>query len=169
MRYNKFILVFLLFFSISFKSQEKKVLECIENDENVVASAIEGTWISEQEPMIFKKDTTVLSILSQNDTSYNFLKSHQIYHAGYIDNLKQHCIYVLIVYNGNPHIVVFRKDDSTPLGSFNLFIAKGEQKQSDRLFVGGDFNNQAFYEYKRAKETKENKKPKSLTLSKNEK
>ena len=60
--------------------------------------------------------------------------------------------FILTEFNGNPHLVWFRDRNNEALEdaeSFNLFIAKGETKKDDILFIGGDFNNQAFHSYKR--------------------
>jgi hypothetical protein len=47
-----------------------------------------------------------------------------------------------------------REKNGNPMGdgeSFNLVIAPAKEKGQDLLFIGGDFNNQAFAAFERAK------------------
>lgn len=138
--------------------QAEKKLRYTHNRENIVASAIDGTWklISSEDnyQLNFTEDTTVIDKISIE--YYEVLKDFVIYNAGYMRSTRNSKTttypFILTAINGNPHLVYFRKTDSNPIGdseSFNLVIAKGASKNQDRLFTGGDFNNQAFKEFKR--------------------
>jgi hypothetical protein len=161
--FQKATFLFLVCSFISFKTwaqQDSTSLVCVNDKENVVSSAMEGEWFSQQEgyTMIFKKDTTVLEQIPEK---YNdFLKDKIIYSAGYITlksetkTFTENKPYFLTVVSGNPHIVWFRERDGDPLGdseSFNVFIAIGEAPISDLLYIGGDFNNQPFLRFTRVK------------------
>ncbi|WP_338767835.1 hypothetical protein WAF17_06570 [Bernardetia sp. ABR2-2B] len=161
--FQKSAFLFLVCSLLSFKSlaqQESTPLVCVNDKENVVSSAMEGEWFSQQEgyTINFKKDTT---ILEQIPTKYqDFLKDKVIYSAGYITIKSETKVftenkpYILTVLSGNPHILWFRERDGDPLGdseSFNVFIAIGETTIDDLLYVGGDFNNQPFLRFTRVK------------------
>ncbi len=155
--------LFLLFIFISFKSlaqDDSNSLNYVNDKENIVSSAMEGEWFSQQEgyTIIFKKDTTVLEQIPKK--YYDFLKDKIIYSVGYITIKSETKIYTenkpyfLTVLSGNPHIVWFRERDGDPLGdseSFNTFIAIGEAPVDDLLYMGGDFNNQPFLRFTRVK------------------
>lgn len=161
-RINVKILATIFFFSITKFAfgQGEKILKCLNNEQNVVASVIDGHWkekkVKYDYQFKFSNDTTVLKIISKK--YYKMLSNYKIYHAGYMefkngDQVKIHP-YFLTEMNGNPHLMYFRERDGNPIGdaeSFNLFIAKGESRKDDRLFVGGDFNNQPFFEFERTK------------------
>ncbi|WP_299626712.1 hypothetical protein [uncultured Tenacibaculum sp.] len=142
--------------SMNIYSQNDSILKYTLNKENIVASAIDGTWKSKkrsQEITVYK-DTSILNLIPKK--YYKFLYKKAIYHAGYITlgnkDEKQQYPFLLIELNGNPHLVFFRKRNNEPYcdaESFNLFIARGEKKSEDKLFVGGDFNNQPFFEFVR--------------------
>ena len=142
---------FLLFLTLNIYSQHNDVLQYTFNEENVIAGALDGSWKStETENVIsFQKDTEVLKIIP---TKFNeFLETKIIYHAGYLMfNDDKKLAFVLIENAGNPHILYFREKGNDPLGdaeSFNLFIATKETKNEDKLYIGGDSNNQAFEEF----------------------
>ena len=63
--------------------QEDSVLMYTFNKENVVASAIDGSWESENEEMRvpFQKDTSILKLIPNK--YYKYLKNKVIYHAGF--------------------------------------------------------------------------------------
>lgn len=150
---KKIVITFLfLALTINTYSQNDSILKHTFNKENVVASAIDGTWKPEKADVkiTFRKDIEVLNLIPKK--FYKFLKNKTIYHAGFIvfQSKNKKYPFVLIEHNGNPHLVFFRKRKNEPYGdaeSFNLFIAKGKDKSKDQLFIGGDFNNQAFNKF----------------------
>ncbi|WP_133584520.1 type 2 periplasmic-binding domain-containing protein [Sphingobacterium yanglingense] len=151
----RILLFFLLSMSPAFLfSQTKKTLEINYNKENVVASSIDGIWKAKNNNLEFISDPTVLEAIS--DHYFQHLKEFKIYHAGIMkvarrETEKAHP-FILTELNGNPYLIFFRERDDKPYGdaeSFILFIARGETKSQDRLFIGGDFNNQPFEEYTR--------------------
>lgn len=156
------ISIILLSSSYNLISQQDSSYIYTPNDQNVVASAIEGIWQPDGEmdnkikEVSFKKDISILDILPKK--YYEYLKGKPIYFAGQLTfkrGVKKHkfpC--VLITHHGNPHIVFFRDRDGETLGdaeSFNLFIARKRDKKDDILFIGGDFNGEPFVSYKRVK------------------
>lgn len=152
--------IILSLISVFVYGQNNQSLKLTDTKENVVASAIDGSWKSRtaknEHSIDFVKDAGVLKIISKN--FYKDFQNLKIYHAGYVkfvksNNTKVHP-FILTELNGNPHFVYFREKDGNPFGdaeSFILFIAVGESKEKDRLFIGGDFNNQGFAEYERTK------------------
>lgn len=139
-------------------SQNDAVLKITETKENVVASAIDGSWKPKDEErkftIEFTKNVEVLKILSKK--YFKDFTSYKIYHAGYMTiNEKGKSTthpFILTTIDGNPHLVFFRERNGDPIGdaeSFILFIAR--TKNGDRLFTGGDFNNESFVEYERIK------------------
>ncbi|MEO5911320.1 MAG: hypothetical protein ABIP95_10555, partial [Pelobium sp.] len=100
----------------------------------------------------FTNDVEVLKVLSKK--YYKDFLPYKIYHAGYLKINEKGKIttypYLLTNIDGNPHLVFFRERNGDPIGdseSFILFIAR--TKTGDRLFKGGDFNNESFVEYER--------------------
>lgn len=137
-------------------AQNEEILTLTLTKENVVASAIDGSWKPKDEErkftVEFTKNLEVLKILSKK--YYKDFTSYKIYHAGYmkINEKGKSTTHPFIVtnINGNPHLFFFRERDCNPIGdaeSFILFIARSEK--GDRLFTGGDFNNESFVEYER--------------------
>ncbi|MCH2193248.1 hypothetical protein [Kordia sp.] len=146
-------LVFLFTFMLTGYSQNETPFKCIYDKENVVASAIDGTWKHEKDDVtiMFKKDTSILSLIPEKFNKD--FAGEVIYHAGFMTIFMKgkelKVPFILITNHGNPHMVFFRDRQGDPYGdaeSFNLFVAKGKTKETDRLFVGGDFNNQEFRE-----------------------
>ena len=153
---KKLSTVLLLLITVLGYSQNDAVLKLTETKENVVASAIDGSWKpkdAEREFTIeFTKNVDVLKMLSKK--YYKDFTAYKIYHAGYMKiNEKGKTTthpFLLTSIDGNPHLVFFRERDGNPIGdaeSFILFIAR--TKDGDRLFTGGDFNNESFVEYER--------------------
>jgi len=147
-------------------------IEVKPDKENVVASRLEGNWvmhvaltkrllsrdISREElrrngRLAFKLDAAVAEkIPAKYD---EFLAKKQIYAAGIMTRQQKEHAFLLIENSGNPHIVYFREDKDEPMGdaeSFNVMLAPAKEPINDLLFVGGDFNNQPFKAYERAKE-----------------
>ena len=137
--------------------------------ENVVASRLEGAWVSEpgltqrlagvkvdgeppHGPIEFIADSAVAEKIS--DKMADVLKSRQVYLAGWMKQGGGKHPFVLIEHKGNPHVVWFRPRDGDPMGdseSFNVMLAVARHKANDLLFIGGDFNNQPFSAFQRAK------------------
>lgn len=155
-----FISIILLYSSYNLFAQPDSSFVYTPDDQNVVASAIEGTWKpdskmdNEIKEVAFALDTSILNILPKK--YYRYLKAKPIYFAGRLTlkrgakNYKFPC--VLITLHGNPHIVFFRDRNGETLGdteSFNLFIARKKNREDDILFIGGDFNGEPFVSYKR--------------------
>ena len=148
------IFCFFLTLTVNVYSQNDSILKYTFNEENVVASAIDGSWKSEKtgNSFICIKDTTVLKLIPKK--YYKYFTDKIIYHAGFLVFEKQtkKLPFILIENSGNPHLVYFREKNNVPLGdaeSFNLFIAKGETRKEDTLYIGGDSNNQTFQEFLR--------------------
>ncbi|MGH1384612.1 hypothetical protein [Kordia sp.] len=146
-------LVLLLAFTLTAYSQNKTALKYTFNKENVVASAFDGTWKHEAEDVtiLVEKDTTAVSLVPEK--YHKDLAGKTIYHAGFLTlsskGKEMKVLFILTTIHGNPHVVMFRDRNGVTYGdseSFNVFIAKGKTKETDRLFIGGDFNNQEFRE-----------------------
>jgi hypothetical protein len=131
--------------------------------ENVVASQIEGAWVPDvnvserlgskpRGQIAFKTDSSrIQEIPSKFD---RFLRGKQIYVCGTMTQDKVDTLFILIEHKGNPHLVYFREQDGDPFGdseSFNVMLARAKDQANDLLFVGGDFNNQPFVAFRRAK------------------
>lgn len=153
---KKLSTILLLLITVLGYSQNEAVLKLTETKENVVASAIDGSWkpkdVEREFTIEFTKNIDVLKMLSKK--YYKDFTSYKIYYAGYMairekDKTTTHP-FILTSIDGNPHLVFFRERDGNPIGdaeSFILFIAR--TKEGDRLFTGGDFNNESFVEYER--------------------
>jgi len=138
--------------------------------DNVVASRLEGDWVLEPaltkrlaksterseggEAISFKSDPTVAAkIPAKYETP---LAGRRIYMAGTVtfkrEGKSREQVFILIEHKGNPHVVWFRERGGDPLGdaeSFNVMLAVAVERDSDLLFIGGDFNNQPFSAYRR--------------------
>ncbi|MCX2745409.1 hypothetical protein OO013_16135 [Mangrovivirga sp. M17] len=152
-----FTFCFLLTLSINTNGQTDSTLKYTFNEENVVASAIDGVWKSKKSGLkiTFKKDTTVLAIIPKKH--YDFLNNKVIYHAGYmtIENQggkKINTLFVLTEHHGNPYLIYYKDSRGIPYGnpdSLILFTVTGEEKKDDKLFLWGDRNYEPFVEYMR--------------------
>lgn len=155
-------------------------LKVEENKENVVASRLVGTWVTDvplserlgvpgvasgwTERLTFTSEPAYVAAVPEK--YQEFLKRGPIYLAGRLTRLRSHPAartvptvhpFLLTVLHGNPHVVYFRQRDGDPMGdseSFNVMLARGEKPEGDLLFIGGDFNNQPFTAYRRAAEAK---------------
>lgn len=100
----------------------------------------------------FKLDSTIIQTLP---TKYNaFLKDKSIYLAGTLTLKDKKMPFILIENEGNMQVIWFRERAGIPSGdseSFIVTIASAKDKMNDLLFIGGDFNNQAFKAFKRIK------------------
>jgi hypothetical protein len=133
--------------------------------ENVVASRLIGTWKTHAALSARLRGTTVreVTMVFTEDASIaakvpgeyaDFLKTKQVYLAGMMTRNEKAYPFILTEYNGNPYLFYFREKNGKPMGdgeSFNLVIAPAKEKGQDLLFIGGDFNNQAFAAFERAK------------------
>ena len=142
------------------------------NQENVVASRLEGRWtlndaistrldtrLDSRSRMIgifgdgdileFKADSTVLTQISETDKDE--LSDLTIYMAGKMTFKRTVSPFILIQHNGNPHVIVFGERDGNLVGeeSFNVMLAVAEETANDLLLLGGDFNNQPFIAFDR--------------------
>lgn len=133
---------------------------------NVVSSRLEGTWVPHEEltkhlegrapgPVTFRSDPKIAAKIPARYEK--FLKGRQVYMAGEVTFGGKTHPFILVEHRGNPHVVWFRERGGDPLGdaeSFNVMLAVAKQQQNDLLFIGGDFNNQPFAAYHRAKDKK---------------
>lgn len=149
-------LLLLLAFTLSAYSQKETPLKYTFNKKNVVASAIDGTWKSEEEgfTILFEKDTSVLSLIPEK--FHKNFAGEIIYHAGFMiiptEEQELKAPFILITVHGNSQMIFFKKYYDEPYGdseSFNVFIIKGKTKETDRLFIGDDSVNREFAEYVR--------------------
>jgi len=140
--------------------------ECVFQDdpENVVSTQLEGSWGFNQDISLvlspwsndlnikevkFYKNETVLDVLPSWACDYIEI----VYFMGemtnvYKDDTTEVYPFLLTNISGNPHIVYYllEYDDGE---SFNVMMARAENKIEDMLFIGGDFNNQGFTAWKR--------------------
>jgi hypothetical protein len=133
--------------------------------ENVVAGRLIGKWkthasLSErlrgnavrEETVEFSEDAAVATKVPEKYSE--FLKAKQVYLAGIMTRNQKTYPFILTEYNGNPYLFYFREKNGNPMGdgeSFTLVIAPAKEKKQDILFIGGDFNNQPFSAFERAK------------------
>ncbi|MDO4783239.1 MAG: hypothetical protein Q4A09_08515 [Capnocytophaga felis] len=156
---KKIVLIIALIWTAVSSAQEHSGFNYKEDKENVVASAIDGLWRTKnaqtKEQMTFRKDLSVLKRVAEHRKIF---EKFTIYHAGYMEIVSDESYkngtypFLLIETNGNPHLAFFREKEGNPVGSiqsFILFIAIGEEKAEDRLFVGGKRNDQPFTEFER--------------------
>ena len=131
--------------------------------ENVAGSRLEGRWEPDAEltarlggrtsgNVSFKSDITVAAKLPARYET--FLSGKRLYLSGVMTLRESEYPFILIENKGNPHLMYFRQRNGDPFGdaeSFNMMLTAGRQIQDDLLFIGGDFNNQPFAAYRRAK------------------
>jgi len=139
--------------------------------ENVVATQLIGEWEFDAdinkmlglEPKAtalnatvrFVEDPRVVDNIPEKYTK-GFLNDKAVYLSGRMKNGQEDWPFILIEHNGNPHVIIFLPSQGDPYGtgeSFNLMMARGADKSCDRLFIGGDFNNQHFTAFKRVDQT----------------
>lgn len=142
-----------------------------EDPENVVAGHLVGSWKVHArltsrlvggvvpEParpdsvsISFEADATVVDQIPQR--LWPNLSESWIYMAGTLRLRSKPHPFLLVEQHGNPHLIYFRERAGDPFGdseSFKLFIAPAEEREDDLLFVGGDFNNQAFEAFERSR------------------
>lgn len=142
---------------------KRKTLNYNYSKENVVATHLVGTWAFDKKgaKSLTKNTTSLMELKVEMDSSIvenipykfnEFLDGKTVYLAGKITLNKESFPFILIELSGNPHLVYFKEKNGKQmenLESFNLFVAAGDTPKMDILFIGGDFNNQAFFPFKR--------------------
>ncbi|WP_136469011.1 hypothetical protein [Flagellimonas onchidii] len=155
---TKIIFCFLIAFAFKSYGQNDSILKYTYIKENIVASAIDGTWKAAEGKyqLTFKKDTTVLRLLSPK--YYEVLRDKIIYHVGHLSGIWKNTeikdvYFILIEHHGNPIILAFEEKDGDIVGSgeggFFLFIAKGFYKEEDKLIVVDDYRTGPALEFVR--------------------
>jgi hypothetical protein len=150
-------------------------LEVQPDEENVVASRLEGEWRPEvalterltggeqqnrgESPsgtLSFRSEPSVATTIPAKYEE--FLGKNRVYMAGMMTLGENEYPFVLIQNRGNPHIVYFRDRDGDPLGdaeSFNVILAPAKDTRNDLLFTGGDFNSGPFRALERVEHTRD--------------
>jgi len=141
--------------------------EVTPDKENVVASRLPGIWTADaasterltgrrpsgrsgRGTVEFSVDAKVAKAVPEKYAQ--FLKGRKIYIAGRMKRGRGEHPFILIEHRGNPHVVWFRERGGDPMGdaeSFNVMLVRAGKEENDLLFIGGDFNNQAFSAYRR--------------------
>ena len=161
--------VFLLAF-VGFIPQDttKHELKVEQDKENVVASRIEGNWQTHESlsqrltgkanphrtKLTFTSDPSVASKVPEEYAKFFTENEMKIYMAGNVQIDENKCPFILTHMKGIPHVFFWLEKDGKEFGngeSFNVMLAVAKDNQNDLLFVGGDFNNQAFSAYARIK------------------
>ena len=136
--------------------------------ENVVASRLEGNWQAHNSltqrltgnaksrpgKLSFKSDPSVAGMVPDKYAKFFTEHKMKIYLAGYVNFDGKDHPFVVSQIRGNPHVMFWLERNGDPFGngeSFNVMLAVAKDKQNDLLFVGGDFNNQPFSAFERAK------------------
>merc|ERR1719348_1991949 len=123
--------------------------QCVltQDPENVVGTQLAGDWA-------INLDLTTQLWPEEDCGSWMdsmgqlFLAGEMTFNVGDGEDNKMTFPYVLTSNSGNPHLIYWT-DEMTDVESFNLMIARAEDRTKDMLFIGGDFNNQAFTAWKR--------------------
>ena len=129
--------------------------------DNVTASRLAGEWVPDKtladrfplarEAVAFRVDASVAGRLPAKYDK--FLADKQIFLSGIMKRGEQEFPFVLISHAGNPHLLWFRERDGDPMGDSEsniVMLARGSEEKHDILFMGGDFNNEAFRAFRRA-------------------
>jgi hypothetical protein len=137
------------------------------DDQNAVASRLEGTWIPDEELGArlgwWKNETKVVrferddAITAQIPAKYEeSLGDQQIFMAGRVHwEEGSHTVdspFLLISHRGNPHLLLWREKNGDPLGdgeSCNLMVVPAREKANDLLFLGGDHLHDGFNAFRR--------------------
>lgn len=139
----------------------------VEPDEgNVTAGRLEGHWVSDA-PLSERLGVTASStqvefvvddsfLESLPDKAVEALKKKQVFEAGRVTWREgtgpRTFPYLLVNHSGNPVLLTFRERFGEPLAdieSANLMVIPGKEHAKDLLFIGGDFDNQAFKPFRR--------------------
>ncbi|MEM8763887.1 MAG: hypothetical protein AAGD88_08755 [Bacteroidota bacterium] len=142
----KIALGFFMAIALQAFGQNDSILKYTYEKENIVASAIDGTWksVQEESQFTFAKDITVLRILSPK--FYETFSDRIIYHAGHFSGTVRgreirNAYFFLAEFHGNPMIVFIGPDDDDTLGHVEgvyVFIAKAVYREDDKLIIAGD-------------------------------
>merc|ERR1712055_709509 len=104
------------------------------------------TWVGVTS-VSFTDNPSIVDMLPEEDCGSWMNDLGQLFLAGEMTfTMEQETVsfpYVLASSSGNPHLVYWTQQ-MTDVESFNLMIARAEDKNKDMLFIGGDFNNQPF-------------------------
>ena len=136
--------------------------------ENVVSSRLEGNWQTHASltqrltgsakprhgKLSFKSDPSVAGKIPEKYVKIFIERKMKVYLAGYVNFGSKDHPFVLTNHAGNPHVLFWLERDGDPFGngeSFNVMLTVAKDKQNDLLFVGGDFNNEPFKAFERAK------------------
>ena len=128
---------------------------------NVTASRLAGQWVPDKtladrfplarEALTFRLDASVAGKLPAKYDE--FLAKKQIFLSGIMKRGEKEFPFVLISHAGNPYLLWFRERDGDPMGDSEsniVMLARASQEKHDILFIGGDFNNEAFRAFRRA-------------------
>ena len=104
------------------------------------------TWVKVT-AVSFTDNPSIVDMLPEEDCGSWMNDFGQLFMAGEMTfTMEEETLtfpYVLGSSSGNPHLVYWT-DQMTDAESFNLMIARAEDRNMDLLFIGGDFNNQPF-------------------------
>ena len=135
-----------------------------EEPKNLVGAHLIGKWSRDADlsarlggsaakgEVAFREDASVEKKLPEEAAA--FLKPRGIFLCGVMTKEGKEYPFVLTQISGSPHVIYIREQAGKPFGdseSFYLSVAVGSAKEKDILFIGGDFDNQAFDAYVRAK------------------
>ena len=155
----RMLFILSIFFPITISAQ------CTLNpdSENVVGTQLAGDWKINADltaqlwpdyltwvkvtAVSFTDNPSIVDMLPEEDCGSWMNDFGQLFMAGEMtftmDEETLTFPYVLCSSRGNPHLVYWT-DQMTDAESFNLMIARAEDRNMDLLFIGGDFNNQPF-------------------------
>jgi hypothetical protein len=138
----------------------------LDNKDNVVANLLEGTWVGDTETaealglrrwgkVIFTRDPAAIPQRVFDDLGQRSEEPLTVYAVGVMtfvgdDGSETKFPYLLTTIEGNPNVVFFAQRGGDPFGDSERLIVMAFRTNkdapagpNDRLFIGGDFNNQA--------------------------
>ena len=128
------------------------------DNDNVVANRLPGKWEVDRglsarlqkddrgiEALEFVPDDRVAKLIP--DDYRRLLQGKTTYLAGMMGLRGKRYPFILIELHGNPHLVWFQDRGGEWV---KLFIAAAEDRNSDLLFIGGNFSDQPFCAFRRA-------------------
>ncbi|MBX9790652.1 MAG: hypothetical protein K2Y37_17180 [Pirellulales bacterium] len=159
-------LVFILVCSAIALQSSAEELKVEPDEENVVASKLLGIWKQQdaltkrlrgvrsdaRKSQSFISEPGITAKIPEKYVRVFLVQKIKIYVAGYMELHNDRHPFVLIQLRGNPTILYWRERDGDAFGdteSFTVMVAAATDKKDDLLFIGGDFNNQAFTAYER--------------------
>jgi len=134
---------------------------------NLVGAHLAGTWTMKEDvtamlagpgggqlgvTMTFREDSSVTGKVTGE--AAEFIKKQGVFMSGIMTKSDGDFPFVLTQVAGSPYVFWFRERKGNPMGdseSFFVSVAVGGSQDKDLLFIGGDFDNQAFSAYGRAK------------------